>query len=139
MKTLIRTMLLGVAIATITATGLTAAERQNRGQGAGQGNPNCPIYQKFGGPGYAMTPEQKLQRAQAVQEYIKELKKKQADGSITPQEKQWLDNMQNRNGMCINGVPRGPGGGKGMGMGVGAGNGGGRGKCYRWGCCRQES
>ncbi|MGC8828977.1 MAG: hypothetical protein ACP5K7_05345 [Verrucomicrobiia bacterium] len=137
MKRLIKTTMLGVAIATIAATGLVGAERQTRGQGAGPGNPNCPIYQKFGGPGWAMTAEQKLQRAQAVQEYIQELKKKQADGTLTPQEKQWLENMQNRNGMCINGVPRGPGGGKGMGAGQG-----GNGRCYRFraGICRgQES
>lgn len=129
-------IMMSVAALALGALTAIAAGNENAGQ-CGSGNPNCPIRQQFGGPGWSLTSEQKMQRAQAVQNYIKELENKQAQGTITPAEKQWLENIRNRNGLCINGVPRGPGGGAGFGKNAGGGIGGGRGKCYRWGCNAQ--
>jgi len=137
MKTKI--IFLAVSLLITGVTGYTAKAQNATPPQRGTGNPNCPIRQQFGGPGWAMTPEQKLQRQQIVQAYIEELKNKKANGTITQAEMQWLENMQNRNGMCINGVPRGQGNGAGLGKrnGAGQGRGMGLGKCLRQRACQQ--
>jgi len=84
------------------------------------------------GPAWTLTPEQLNARWQAVQQWVSSLRAKRDNGTITPQEKQWLEAMEQRGGLCINGIPRGPQGRSGMMGPGGAGYGfrGGRGQGF---------
>ncbi len=95
------------------------------GQGAGGG-----------GPGRNLTPEQRAERQKVMQAYVAGLREKKANNTLTAQEQAWLERAEQRGGLCINGVPRGPRGGfgaqgmNGQGQGRGQGRGGmGRGWC----------
>ena len=102
--------------------------------------PVCP----FGhAPGYGrtLTPEQRAAHQAVAQQLVAELKAKREAGKATAEELAWLERVEQRGGMCINGVPRGPGVGKGQGPGQGAGFGHRRGlrdgtgpRCANGGC-----
>lgn len=81
----------------------------------------CPLDHE---PGYGrtLTPEQKAEHRAAMQQYVAELRQKQAQGTLTAEERAWLQQVEQRGGPCIDGTPRGGGPGK----GPGAGNGGGQ-------------
>jgi len=94
----------------------------------------CPMGLGCGkGAGCNLTPEQRAERQQQCQAYVAALLEKKANGSITAEEAAWLEQMQERGGMCINGVPRGPRGGFGAQGKAGQGCGMGGGKGHRWG------
>jgi hypothetical protein len=98
--------------------------------GLGQGMMGC------GGRGCNLTPEQRAERKTTMQAYVAGLREKKANSTITPQEQAWLEQAEERGGLCINGVPRGPRGGFGaQGMsGQRQGRGQGRGGMGRgWG------
>ena len=82
--------------------------------------PTCPLGFQ---PGYgrSLTPEQRVQHRATVQKLVADLRQKQAGGTITAQEQAWLRQVEQRGGMCINGVPRGCGAGRGFGVGNGFG------------------
>jgi hypothetical protein len=92
--------------------------------------PVCPLGNQ---PGYGrtLTPEQRAQHRTAVQQMVTELRQKQANGTLTAEEKTWLQQVEQRGGMCINGTPRGPGAGQGPGAGNCAGACRGQGKGLR--------
>ncbi len=99
-------------------------------QGAETDNPStppCPAGQGQGGPAWSMTPEQRAERQKAMQTYVAGLREKKANGTITAKEQACLDRMEQRGGMCVNGVPRGPRGGFGAPGANGQGQGRGRG------------
>ena len=144
MKTKIIVTIIVAAVITAIASTANAQNAPQRGNRGGMNSANCPIRQQLGGPGWALTPEQKIERQKLVQSYIAELKQKQQNGTITDAEKAWLERTEKLGGMCINGVPRGPQGGKnaqGMGQGRGFGRGNGQGAgmgngfCWRRGMC----
>jgi hypothetical protein len=90
--------------------------------------PSCPFGHE---PGYGrmLTPEQREAHRVVAQQLMAELRQKQADGSLTAQEQEWLARAEQRGGMCLTGTPRGPGHGKGQGLGQGKGQGNGKGRC----------
>jgi len=96
----------------------------------------CPFGHE---PGYGrnLTPEQRAAHQAVVQQYVAELRQKQANGTMTTEEQAWLKQAEERGGRCINGTPRGPGASKGLrvgqGAGKGPGNGQGAGKGHRRG------
>jgi hypothetical protein len=63
-----------------------------------------------------------------AQQFISELRQKQADGTLTAEEQAWLERIERRGGMALTGTPRGGGAGKGHGLRQGQGQGKGRGK-----------
>ena len=83
--------------------------------------PTCPLGHE---PGYGrtLTPEQRAVQQAAVQKLVTELRAKRDAGKITAEELVWLEQVEKRGGMCINGVPRGPQAGKGPANGVGNGH-----------------
>ena len=91
-------------------------------------NPACPLGHE---PGYGrtLTPEQQAAQQAVVQQMVAELRQKQANKTITAEEQAWLQQVEQRGGMCLTGTPRGPGAGRGMGAcrGMGAGKGPGAG------------
>ena len=128
MKT-IKTLISGIILSLATmALASQAAENQTPTV------PPCGLGQCMGGggPGRNLIPEQRVERQKAMQTYVAGLREKKANNTITPQEQAWLEQAEQRGGLCINGVPRGPRGGFGaQGMnGQGRGRGGmGRGWC----------
>ncbi len=82
--------------------------------------PTCPLGHE---PGYgrSLTPEQRTAQRAVVQQLVNELRGKRAAGAITAEELAFLDQIEKRGGMCINGVPRGPGAGRGPANGSGLG------------------
>lgn len=82
--------------------------------------PTCPLGHE---PGYgrSLTPEQRAVQRAVVQQMIAELRAKVDAGTITVEEKAWLESVEKRGGMCINGTPRGPHAGKGQANGRGFG------------------
>ena len=80
-----------------------------------------------GGAGRMLTAEQRVERQKVMQEYLAGLRAKKGNGTITQEEQAFLDRMEERGGLCVNGVPRGPRGGfgaqgqRGQGNGYGAG------------------
>lgn len=144
-----KTNILIAAVGAITMMALAATAQAQNGpkagnRGMGMNAQNCPIRQQIGGPGWALSPEQKLERQKLAQALIAELRQKQQNGTITDVEKAWLERAEKNGGMCINGVPRGPQGGKGaqgMGRGPQGGKGGqgmGNGFCWRRGMCKAQ-
>jgi hypothetical protein len=67
------------------------------------------------GPAWSLTPEQRAARQQQVQTTLADLRAKRDNGTITANEKVWLERMEQAGGLCVNGVPRG--GGRGAGFG----------------------
>jgi len=90
-------------------------------------NPACPFGHE---PGYgrSLTPEQRAAHHAVVQQYLTELRQKQANGTLSAEEQAWLKQAEERGGRCITGTPRGPGAGKGLRAGQGAGKGPGPGQ-----------
>jgi hypothetical protein len=84
------------------------------------GTPACPLGHE---PGYGRTlnAEQKAAQCTAVQQLVAELRQKQTSGTITTEEKAWLQKVEQRGGPCVTGTPRAAGTGKGQGTCVGAG------------------
>lgn len=84
-------------------------------------------------PGYgrSMNAEQRAQHRVVVQQKLAELRQKQANGTATAEEQAWLKQVEQRGGMCINGIPRGWCGGRGYGAGNCAGGRQGRGQGLR--------
>ena len=82
----------------------------------------CPFGHE---PGYGrkLTPEQRAEHRAAMQQYLSELRQRQADGTLTAEEQAWLQQAEERGGRCITGAPRGPGAGKGVRAGQRAGKG----------------
>jgi hypothetical protein len=58
-----------------------------------------------------------------MQQYVAALRQKQAHGTITAEEQDWLKQAEQRGGLCITGTPRGPRAGKGQGAGQCPGDG----------------
>ena len=119
---------LTLAVTSLTATAVRGAETDL------PASPPCRMGLGQGGPAWSLTAEQRAERQQAMQNYVASLREKKATGTITAPEQAWLDRMEQRGGMCINGVPRGPRGGFGargtQEHGQGRGRGGmGRGWC----------
>lgn len=75
-----------------------------------------------GGTAWSLTPEQRAERQQKMQQLLADLRAKKAAGTITIEEQAWLDYVEQAGGMCVNGVPRG-GGGRYGAAGLGAGRG----------------
>lgn len=73
-------------------------------------NPSCPLGHE---PGYGqtLTPEERAEHRAAMQQYAARLREKKASGSITAEEKGWLERFDARG----KGVGRGQAGGKGRG------------------------
>lgn len=84
--------------------------------------PVCPFGHE---PGYgqSLSPEQRAEHRAVMQQYIAELRQKQADGTLTAEEQTWLQQAEQRGGPCVTGAPRGAGAGKGKCAGNGAGQG----------------
>lgn len=78
--------------------------------------PTCPLGYE---PGYgrSLSAEQRAQHRAAVQQLVAELRQKRTNGTITTEEQTWLQQVEQRGGMCINGTPRGCGAGRGPGAG----------------------
>ncbi len=89
--------------------------------------PACPFGHQ---PGYgrSLTPEQKEAHRAVAQQFISELRQKQADGTLTTEEQAWLRRVEQRGGMALTGTPRSGGAGKGHGLRQGQGQGKGQGK-----------
>jgi hypothetical protein len=89
--------------------------------------PACPFGHE---PGYgrSLTPEQKAAHRAVAQQFMSELRQKQADGTLTAEERAWLQHAEQRGGMALTGTPRGGGAGKGQGLRQGQGQGKGPGK-----------
>ena len=115
---------------------VATSSAQQQGQEAVANEPAnfaCPLGQPCG-QGRLMTPEQRAQRQNAMQTFMAGLREKKANNTITPAEQAWLEQMEQRGGLCINGVPRGPRGGFCAGQGNGLGRGqGGMGRGWRGG------
>jgi len=95
--------------------------------------PVCPLGNQ---PGYGrtLTPEQRMAHRAVVQQYVAELRQKQAKGTLTAEEQAWLKQVEQRGGIILTGTPRGPGFGRGRGAGMmGAGAGAGLGPRQRQG------
>ncbi len=115
------TILKGIVIAALLSGStamLTAQENKT---------PACPFGHE---PGYgrSLTPEQKAAHRVVAQQFMSELRQKQADGTLTAEEQAWLRRAEQRGGMALNGTPRGGGAGKGQGLRQGQGQGKGQGK-----------
>jgi hypothetical protein len=110
-KTIIRSIVAAVLISS-SAAFLTARAAA----------PECPFGHE---PGYgrSLTPEQKEAHRALAQQVMSELRQKQADGTLTDQEKAWLQRAEKRGGTCLTGTPRGGGAGKGQGLNNGRGQG----------------
>jgi hypothetical protein len=89
--------------------------------------PACPFGHERG-YGRSLTPEQRAAHCAVAQQFISELRQKQADGTLTAEEQAWLQRAEQRGGMALTGKPRGGGAGKGQGLGQGKGEGKGQGK-----------
>lgn len=73
------------------------------------------------GPAWTLTPEQLAERQKQMQVTLAQLRMKRDNGTITMNEKAWLERVEQAGGWCVNGIPRGPGGGTGLGRGNGTG------------------
>ncbi len=112
MKT--KTIIKSIAAALLLSGSATVLLAQNAA------TPTCPFGHE---PGYgrSLTPDQRAEHRNAVQQLVAELRAKRDAGTITAEEAAWLEQVERRGGMCINGAPRGPRAGKGQGVGNGAG------------------
>jgi hypothetical protein len=80
----------------------------------------CPLGHE---PGYGRSLDagQKEELRAEKQQLVAELRQKQAAGTLTAEERAWLQAAEQRGGPCISGTPRGRGQGKGPGAGNGMG------------------
>ncbi len=127
MPSLLTVLVLSLATLTVTSQATESPTPTVPPCGLGQGAGG-------GGPGRNLTPEQRAERQKVMQAYVAGLREKKANNTLTADEAAWLQRAEERGGLCINGVPRGPRGGFGAqglnGQGQGRGRGGmGRGWC----------
>jgi hypothetical protein len=111
-RTIIRSMV-AAALLSGSAAILTAQESNT---------PACPFGHERG-YGRSLTPEQRAAHCAVAQQFMSELRQKQADGTLTAEEQTWLLRAEQRGGMALTGTPRGGGAGKGQGFGPGKGQG----------------
>ena len=92
------------------------------------GTPACPLGHE---PGYgrSLTGAQKAEQCAAVQKMLAELGQKQAKGTLTAEEKAWLQQFEQRGGQCVAVAPKGVGAGKDQGVCSGVGQCKGQGLC----------
>ena len=119
---------LALSIALLGSVATQALAQDNTAAQCPMGRAGCGQ-----GPAWNMTPEQRAEHVQQMQAYVAGLREKKANGSITAEEAAWLAKMEERGGLCVNGVPRGPRGGFGAQGQAGQGRGMGAGKGHRWG------
>lgn len=98
-------LLVTLVASLMTVAMLTPVYGQNTNQ------PQPPMARQ----GRQLSAEEWSARRQVMQEYVAELRAKKASGTLTEAEASRLDRLEKMGGLCINGVPRGPGMGRGRG------------------------